>query len=99
MGRKKININIEVGDEIEKAMEGFKPRFGSDEDIAIINTLGELKHLLTTLGELKHLLTAQATDKEDIKEKQANLLWLIERRNGALSTESPELSPDWRTKI
>ena len=96
-----MNLNIKVGDEVEKAMEGFKPRFGSDEDIAILTTLGEVKNLLTLQAtdkeralELKRILQRAGKRKEDIEKKQAHLLWQTEKRNRALIPTIPDLSTE-----
>lgn len=101
MGRKRTNVHIKMPDEIEQAMVGFKPRFGSDEDIAILTTLGEVKHLLTAQAtdkdralELKRILQRAGKRKEDVAKLQVQILWQIGERNKKLSTESTGLPPN-----
>ena len=93
MGRKKIDQNIKMADEVEQAMVGFKPVFGSEKDIALLTTLGEYKNLLTLQAgdkdrarQLKAIMERAGMRKQDIEAKKENLLWQLEERKQRLST-------------
>ena len=79
--------------------EGFKPRFGSDLGIAIINELGDLKNLLTLeeasrarRKELNRIEKEKSKRRDAIEKMRVHLLWQIEVRKKELSELSSELS-------
>lgn len=94
MGKIKINQNLKVSPEIEKAMVRFKPRFGNKQDIAIANLHYEIFRLLTLAEtdnlrrtKMKQITKTNKARMKKIKQKEFNLIWLLKNRN-KLSTQS-----------
>lgn len=84
---KKIRHDIPLPPDVEQAMVGFKPRFGSDTDIAIINALGDIKNLLTLeegarsrRSELNKIEKESPVRRKAIDKSQAQILWLLKER-------------------
>lgn len=87
MGTKKINPDIKASPDIEEAMANFKPRFGSVEDINIVNTWGEIKNTLTLMAgddarrlEMKRITKNNSKRMEEIRRKEKNLLYQLQNR-------------------
>lgn len=85
--RREINFNLKASTEVETAMSHFKPRFGNENDLRIINSYGEIKKLLTLASEdgeryvkMREITRSQKKREEEIKQKERGLLWQIEHR-------------------
>lgn len=73
---------------IQKALEGFRPRFGNDRDISIVSTIGELRELMrfehndkVRARELRKIEDLRGARKKKIEIKEKQLLYQLAHRD------------------
>jgi len=73
--------------EIENAMAHFKPRFGNDQDIGIIQQYGKIKKLLSDIDasamrllQIKKEESKMTARMKEVSQKEKQLLSMLERR-------------------
>lgn len=86
--RKQKVYNTRADEKLEKLMEHFRPRFGNDEDIAILNTYTSIKKMLGDVNasemrqlELKKLESSMTKKMKEVRMKEKGLIYSITKRN------------------
>lgn len=86
MGRIIIPPSVKASPEVETALEGFKPVFGNETHIRILNTYGEIRNLIA-IGlrederrkELRNINSLGKARNRDIKMKESSLIWMLKQ--------------------
>ena len=92
MGKLKINPNLKPRTEIVRAMTGFMPRFGNQQDIDIVKTHEEIIHLRTLAEgedkrreEVRGMIKTSKARANEIISKEKRLIYQLKSRK--LSTD------------
>lgn len=87
MAKRKIDESIKLSPEVESAIKGFKPRFGSQIDIDISNEYGYTKYIISLmksdeerLREMGKIVKTRKKRLEEIERREQRLLSLLRNR-------------------
>lgn len=85
--RKKKTHTTPALPEIEESMAHFKPRFGNDQDISIIEQYGKIKKLLSDIDasgmrllQIKREESKMTARMKEIERKERQLLAMLKMR-------------------